>query len=165
MSTLPIPLSPPLSFLSTLLPLFFLQELETGLNRVPRTHYFSARSPQSLSFSAPLPPLPAPFTWELSALSSPRRDVGSGRGGGQNLQTGACGPAPAMVPRLLNKQTGQKKFLHPCAAGKSLLWSLVLFLYSKVDPGQAGAAGLSLRDQGRLQGWGRARTILGLGGK
>lgn len=65
MSTLPIPLSPStFSFLLSTLPLFFLQELETGLSRVPRTHYFSCfyspLSPVSIFLSLPPPCLSLP---------------------------------------------------------------------------------------------------------
>ena len=110
MSTLPIPL-----FFLLLFPFSFLlpcppppQELETGLNPVPRTHYFSCFFPpfslQSAFPSLPTPCLPSPLTRELPAPSSQRREVGSaGVEEAQSLETRAPGPAPAIVTQLLNK--------------------------------------------------------------
>ena len=83
---------------------FSLQELETGLNRVPRTPYFSCfflLSLQSVfpSVSPHCLPLP-PFTWELSALSCRSEEVGSpgvggwGEAGGLSLETEAAWACP-----------------------------------------------------------------------
>lgn len=84
MSTLPIPL-----FFLLLFPFSFLlpcppppQELETGLNPVPRTHYFSCFFPP-FSLQSAFPSLPPPCLPSPSLGSSLPRPV---RGGKLGLQ-------------------------------------------------------------------------------
>lgn len=107
MSTLPIPLSPPFSFFPFYPSFFFpLQELETGLNRVPRTHYFSCFF---LSFQPPS------FSASLLVASPPPlnggvlRPVQSEEGSwffrsrrGPVWKQGQGGPAPTIVTERLN---------------------------------------------------------------
>lgn len=99
MSTLPIPLSPTFSFLlSPLLLLFFPAITRNWFESCSSNPLlFMLFSLSSLSFSAS----PSPYTWELSALSSQRREIGSpGVGEARSLDTGA---GRAIVTQPLNK--------------------------------------------------------------
>lgn len=94
---------------------FSLQELETGLNRVPRTPYFSCFFLLSLSpvcLSQRLSPLPPPPPFHVGALCPVLSERGSwfsrswGVGGGRRAEfgnRGSLGLPLAIVSPLLNK--------------------------------------------------------------